>query len=288
MNLAALFKDPPPAYAFELSEAGIASADMTRTPQTGFHPLTPGTVSVSPLRDNILMPDELAASVRALAPANGNRRRRDMALILPDYCARVAVLDFDSFPTDAKEQLSLVRFRMKKSVPFDVEAASVGYWAQPAAGGKVDVIAAVVPIEIVARYEAPFRAVGMNPGFVTTSALATLQLVDAKQVTVVAKLSGSVLTLMVLSGGVVKLIRCLELGDVASDLYPTFAYVEDQLGVKAEVLLLCGFGAATEEYRGQFHTDLGIPVEALGSPLGSPDEANAGLIGYLRGVMAKN
>src|SRR5258708_39752898 len=173
MNLAAVFKDRRPAYAFEMSEAGIASAEMSKTPQTGFHPLTPGTILVSPLRDNILMPDELAAAVRSLVPSNGNRRRRDMALILPDYCARVAVLDFDSFPTDAKEQLSLVRFRMKKSVPFDVEAAAVGYWAQTSTG-KVDVVAAVAPVEIIARYEAPFRAVGMNPGFVTTSSLAML------------------------------------------------------------------------------------------------------------------
>src|SRR5437899_9275932 len=165
MKLASLFKDPPPAYAFELSEAGIAVADMTSAPRTAFHPLTPGTIAVSPLRDNILMPDELLAAVRALAPSNGNRKRREMALILPDNCARIAVLDFDSFPADAKEQLSLVRFRMKKSVPFDVESAAVGYWAQAAAGGKVDVIAAVAPVEIVARYEAPFRAIGMNPGF---------------------------------------------------------------------------------------------------------------------------
>ena len=32
-----------------------------------------------------------------------------------------AVLAFDQFPTDPREQASLVRFRMKKSVPFDVE-----------------------------------------------------------------------------------------------------------------------------------------------------------------------
>src|SRR5713226_5048205 len=189
MSFATLFKDPPPAYAFEVSESGIASADLSKAPLTAFHPLTPGTVSVSPLRDNILMPDELAAAVRGLAPVNGNRRRKDIALILPDYCARIAVLDFDSFPADAKEQISLVRFRMKKSVPFDVESAAVGYWAQAAAGGKVDVVTAVAPFEIVARYEAPFRAVGMNPGFVTTSSLAMLQLVEGKQVTVVAKLS---------------------------------------------------------------------------------------------------
>jgi type IV pilus assembly protein PilM len=286
MNLTSLFQDPPPAYVFEISEAGIACADITKAPQTEFHPLSPGTILVSPLRDNILMPDELAAAVRAVVPSNGNRKRRDMALILPDYCTRVAVLDFDSFPTDPKEQLSLVRFRMKKSVPFDVEAAAVGYWAQPAVGGKVDVLAAVAPIEIVARYEAPFRAVGMNPGFVTTSSLAMLQLVEPKQVTVIAKLSGNVLTLMVVAGGVVKLIRCLELGDVASDLYPTFAYVEDQLGVKAELLLLCGFGVSLAERQRQFQQDLGIPVEPLQSPQGIPGEGNAGLLGYLNG--AKN
>jgi type IV pilus assembly protein PilM len=287
MSLSSLFKDPPPAYAFEVSEAGIASSDAAKAPNTEFHPLTAGTISVSPLRDNVLMPDELAAAVRALAPVNGARKRRDIALILPDYCARVAVLDFDNFPADAKEQLSLVRFRMKKSVPFDVESAAVGYWAQTA-GGKVDVVAAVAPVEIIARYEAPFRAAGMNPGFVTTSSLAMLHLVEGRQVTVIAKLSGNVLTLMVLNGGVVKLIRCLELGDVAADLYPTFAYVEDQLGVKAELLLLCGFGATTDEYQRQFHRDLGIPVEALRSPLGVPSETNAGLIGYLHGAAAKN
>jgi type IV pilus assembly protein PilM len=280
MNLAALFKDPPPAYAFEVSEAGIASAELAKAPLTGFHPLTPGTVSVSPLRDNILMPEELAAAVRGLAPVNGKGKRRDIALILPDYCARVAVLDFDSFPADAREQISLVRFRMKKSVPFDVESAAVGYYAQHS-GGKVDVVAAVAPVEIIARYEAPFRAAGMNPGFVTTSSLAALRLVEGTQVAVLAKRSGNILTLMVLLGGVLKLIRCLELEDVAADLYPTFAYVEDQLGVKAEALLLCGFGAATEEYQRQFHRDLGIPVEPLRSAAGAPAETNAGLIGYL-------
>src|ERR1700704_869984 len=138
MNLASVFKDPAPAYAIELSEAGISIADVAKAPQTEFKPLTPGTISVSPLRDNILMPDELAVSVRSIAPTNG--KRKDTALILPDYCARVAVLDFDSFPSDSKEQLALVRFRLKKSVPFDVESAAVGYWAQTAGEGKLDVI----------------------------------------------------------------------------------------------------------------------------------------------------
>jgi type IV pilus assembly protein PilM len=286
MNLASIFQDPAPAYAMELSEEGIAIADVAKAPQIEFRPLPPGTISVSPLRDNILMPEELAAAVRALTPANG--RRKDMALILPDYCARVAVLDFDKFPSDSKEQLSLVRFRLKKSVPFDVDSASVGYWAQIAAGGKLDVVAAVAPVEIVARYEAPFRAAGMNPGFVTTSALAMLALVEGRELTVIAKLSGKVLTLMVVNGGILKLIRCIEYGDLTGDLYSTFAYVEDQLGAQAKMLLLCGFGAETEERQRQFQKELGITVEAVRSAAGMPGGSNAGLIGYLQGAMARN
>lgn len=286
MNLTALFNDPPPSYVFEISEAGIASADIAKAPQTEFHALSSGTISVSPLRDNILMPDELAAAVRGIAPVNGNRKRRDAALILPDNCARVFVLDFDNFPPEREEQLSLVRFRMKKSVPFDVESAAVGYWAQDAGGGKQDVIAAVAPVEIIARYEAPFRAAGLNPGFVTTSSMAMLPLIEGREIIVVAKMTGAVLTLMVLKEGVLKLVRCLELGDVAADLYPTFAYVEDQLGAKAQRLLLCGFGSLTEEYQRQFQKDLEIPVEALRTQVGVPGEGNAGLLGYLKGVMS--
>ena len=57
-------------------------------------------------------------------------------LILPDYCARVAVLDFDTFPSDPAEQLALVRFRIKKSVPFDVDSAIVSYVEQPRPGNS--------------------------------------------------------------------------------------------------------------------------------------------------------
>ena len=126
-------------------------------------------LAVTPLKDNVILPDELSFAVRDLAPQNGNRKRRDVALILPDYSTRIAVLDFDNFPSDAKEQISLIRFRIRKSVPFDVESAAISYYVQPAEGKKCDVVVVVAPLEVVSRYEAPFRAAGMNPGLVTTS-----------------------------------------------------------------------------------------------------------------------
>ena len=292
-KLKGLLQEPPPAMAFEITEAGIASARIGARAELDFHPLRPGTLSVSPLKENVVDPDEFMMAVRAIANSQAARKRKDVALILPDYCARTAVLDFDSFPSDPKEQASLVRFRMKRSVPFDIESAAVGYFAQAAQGKKVDVVVTVAPLEIVARYESPFRAAGMNPGLVTASSLAALELAPERGLSVFAKLTGRVLSLLVRQGGGVKLARCLEmasnsLDEVAAVLVPTFVYIEDNLGGRAERLILCGFGAQTEEAQRRFHQELGVEAEPLRSPLGTPGENNAGLLGYLRSIAKNN
>jgi len=287
-SISSLLKDPPPSLAFEVSESGVAMARIASRIEVEFEPFAGGVISVSPLRDNILNPDQFLAAVRAIIPSNGSRKRRDAALILPDYCTRMSVLDFDSFPSDSKEQASLVRFRIKKSVPFDVELAALSYWPQSAAGKekRVDVVVAVAPLEIVARYEAPFRAAGLNPGLVITSSLAALSMVRETALTVIAKLSGKTLSILVVQAGALKLVRCLELSsrsvdEIASDVYPTFVYIEDNLGARAEKLMLCGFG---EEARSQFQHELGIPVETLRSPFGAPTENQAGLLGFVQSV----
>src|SRR5262245_25396489 len=166
-RLKSILQDPPPALAFEISESGIAAARIGSRAELDFQPLKPGTLSVSPLKENIVDPDDFADAVHQLIGAQNIRKRKDIALILPDFSTRITVLDFDNFPSDAKEQISLVKFRLKRSVPFDVDQAAISYFPQPGAGKKMDVVVVVTPLEIVARYEAPFRAAGMNPGLVT-------------------------------------------------------------------------------------------------------------------------
>lgn len=292
-RLKLLLQDPPPAMAFEISEAGIAAARIESRAELEFHPLKPGTLCVSPLKENIADPDDFSLAVRALAGAQPSRKRREVALILPDYSARLVVLDFDSFPSDPKERLSLVRFRLKRAVPFDVESAAIGYWEQPAPNKRTTVLAAVASLEIVSRYEAPFRAAGMLPGLVTLSSLAALELAPEDGLTVLAKIAGRVLSLMVRDKGVVELARCLdlpsaELDDIEAVLIPTFVYVEDNLGARPGKLALCGFGARTAEAAQRFQRDLGVETEPLRSRLGAPGENDAGLLGYLRSVARNN
>jgi type IV pilus assembly protein PilM len=294
-KLRSVLLDPPPAMAFEISEAGIAAARIGSRTELDFQPLKPGTLSVSPLQENVLDPDEFVMAVRSLAGTQSSRKskKKDVALILPDYSARTAVLDFDQFPTDVKEQTSLIRFRVKRSVPFDVDSAAMSYWVQSAEKGRVDVVVVMAPLEIVSRYEAPFRTAGMNPGLVTMSSLAALELTPESGLSVLAKRSGRVLTVLVRDRNTLKLTRCLELPsdeleDIAGVLIPTFVYIEDNLGRRAEKLILCGFGAGAEAAADRFAAELDVEVEPLRSPLGVPGENNAGLLGYLRSIARNN
>lgn len=284
-----LLNDPPPRFAFEISEAGIAAARTANPAQAGFEPLEEGVIAVSPVHDNVLRMDALTAKIQALAP-RGEKKRQRATLIVPDYSVRVSVLDFDAFPSDHEQQLSLVRFRLKKSLPFDIDSAGISYFAQPdGAGKRVDVVAAVAPLEILGRYEAPFRSAGFHPGLVTTSALATLPLLRGKGVSVLAKLSGRILTLAVVSNHALKLLRSIELSgsvpaEIASHLYPTFAYIEDQLAAAPERLLVCGHPHLASDLSDELGADVSFSIEPLRSRYGAPDQFNAGLLGYLESL----
>jgi type IV pilus assembly protein PilM len=195
----------------------------------------------------------------------------------------VSVLDFDAFPETPAEQVSLVRFRVKKTIPFDIDSAAVSHHVQPhPASKKVDVIAVTVALEVIARYEALFRSSGFQPGVVTTSALAALNLYRGEGVAVLAKVSGRALTVSVISSNIVKLFRCVALEEASEEeilgvLHPTFAYVEDELGSPVSRLITCGI---PQEILGRFKCE----IEPLRSRFGTPGPFNAGLLGYLESV----
>jgi type IV pilus assembly protein PilM len=293
MNLfSSLFKDSPPTYAFELSEQGVAYAGVSEPGQVGFAPFDAGVLLVSPVHDNIQQAGVVQERIRAILPANGHRKRR-AALILPDYCARVAVLDFDAFPDEHEERLALLRFRMKKSVPFDVDSAVVSFAVQPhrrgAGESKVEVLAAVMAAEIVTRYEAPFRALGVHPGFITTSSIAALNLIQPDEVAMVVKLSGHILSVLVVQGSAIRLARSVELDDdrdeeIESVLHPTVAYIEDELKASPKKVWHCGLGPKRAALAERWQAEWKTVMQPLQSRFGAPASHNVGLLGYLESV----
>lgn len=148
----------------------------------------------------------------------------------------------------------------------------------------MEVVAAAMSLDVIARYEALLRNAGFHPGEVTTSSLAALALHSNSGLSVVAKLAGRVLTAMVIQDDILKLFRCVELEQADEEevllvVYPTLAYVEDELGTRVDRLVLCGFHSAAL-------TGVTVPRASLissGSISGASEAGgwNAGLLGYL-------
>jgi type IV pilus assembly protein PilM len=283
-KLLGILRDPPPEFVFEVAADGIAMS-RTRPPASIQHaPLKPGVIAPSPVKENILDPAAFADAVRQLTPPSTGRRRRGATLILPDNCVRIAVLDFDALPDKEDERRPLINFRLRKSVPFDIDEAALSYF--PQAGKKV--IVALAPSEIVAHYETAFRAAGLHPGLVTVSALAMLDLLPVTGSLVLAHHSPGALTVIALSAGVVTIARTLEMGGEDSDpldeviaaIYPTLAYIEDQNRARPEKLFIAGFGEQSESSSIRLSAELEIAVVAI-------DDPYPGLAGYLASVTPK-
>ena len=129
--------------------------------------------------------------------------------MLPDAAVRVALLDFDALPSKPQEAESVVRFRLKKSLPFDVEKAKVSYHPQPSSTG-VRVVVAVSLISMIEDYESAFREAGYSPGVVMPSMLAALGAANADRPTLVVKVDARTTSIAILDNHELLLFRTLE------------------------------------------------------------------------------
>lgn len=230
-------------------------------------------------------------------------KRTNSALVIPDYAVRMAVLDFEQFPTGEAERMALLRFRLRKSVPFPIDEANLSYSVQFTNEKLVEVLAIAIARPILQDYERIFLDAGYRVGMVLPSVIATLSLceVTLKGVTLLAKATGFTLSVVLLEPGRVRLLRCVDLatgeevGTVVQEratpaesartlmplLQQTLAYAEDQLGEPVSRVLLSGFEEETENLGAKIANSFNIPLGLLKSRFGSAAVENAGLLGML-------
>jgi type IV pilus assembly protein PilM len=168
--------------------------------------LKPGNIT-----DRVRTATALREALDAVA-SRGGERTRYVTLVVPDAATRVLLLDFDELPAKPAEALPIVRFRLKKLVPFDVDHAMVSYQVMSSEQGTVRVLAVAMPGDVLEEYESAVTAAGYTPGAVLPSTLATLAALDEQEspALVVNAGRGGVTTAIV-RGGTVLLHRALEL-----------------------------------------------------------------------------
>ena len=296
MFLQRLFQDPPPLLAFEIGCRGVAGvrrdAKTFAAAARAYRSMDEGVIDPSPGQPNVRQPEVLEQTVRQVHAELGPAKRPEAALIVPDSSSRLTVLDFDHLPGNTKEGLQLIRFRLKKAVPFDAGKARVAYQAWKVESG-VAVLAAATPAEVIEQYEKPFEAVGLQPGYVSLSSVAALNLMPAGGMSLFVKLSEDSLTMIALDARAARMARSVGvrrsaadnpdsvLDEMIADLYPTFVFIADNLQRPVTRLILSGFDDLLESALARFPGELGCEVEPLRSADGIVRARDAGIEGYL-------
>jgi type IV pilus assembly protein PilM len=257
------------------------------------HELAPGSVVPDLTEANVRQPEAVRKAINEAIGAVAGRSR-DVIAVLPDAAVRVVLLDFDTLPPNALEAESVVRFRLKKSLPFDVDKAKVSYHTQTAKTG-LRVVAAVALTSVVEDYESAFRDAGYNAGIVLPSMLAALGAAEADRPTLVLKVDARTTSLAILDTGQLLLFRTLEntrgvtiTGEqLAEEVYPSVVFFQDTYHTNIERIYIAGLpesGGAAPALRAQTGADVRELVG--GSQLGSngnsvPRWRMAGVVGAL-------
>jgi type IV pilus assembly protein PilM len=223
-------------------------------------------------------------------------RTRDIVAILPDASVRIAILDFDTLPDKKADADGVVRFRLKKALPFDVDESVVSYDVFRSEG-KVQVVAAIVLASVLNEYEGIFRDLGYAPGFVVPSALAALGNVEEGEPVMVIKSDATTTTVAIVGNGQLLLFRTLEnpsagppkAEQLAEDVHSSMVFFEDTYNMKVSRILVGGsleaenIGSTLESQTGVRVQDL-VASRHLGAARPNfPASALAGVVGALLG-----
>jgi type IV pilus assembly protein PilM len=166
----------------------------------------------------------------------------------------------------------MLRWKLKKSVPFEVDETLVSYMRQTPRETGVDVVTALARLRIVREYESLIEAAGLHPGVVLSSSLAAIALVDDLRPTLLARISGLSLTTAIVREGVLCGYRCTELPAQGADLtphmllediFPVAAYYQDTWQEGIQSVRVAGLGPRLPQFVRPLEEEFHCEVHSL-------------------------
>ncbi len=265
---------PHPHLAMEIAHDRVAAARWTHgntLDSFAVEALPPGALVPSAVEANVVNPAALKSAIAGVL-SRLRAKEEDVALLLPDPVIRVFVQHFDEFPRAPQEAEPMLRWKLKKSVPFEADETVISYMRQPARGDGVDVVTALARLRIVREYESLAEGARLYPGVVLSSSLAAIALLEDKSATLLARVSGSALTAAIVRDGVLCGYRCTELpahgGEITpqvllEEIYPVAAYYQDTWGENIASVRVAGLGARLPDFVKPLESEFHCSVRSL-------------------------
>jgi Tfp pilus assembly PilM family ATPase len=247
-------------------EAGRGASGLTIAHEA-VAPLPEGAITPALSGDNLPDPAAVADAIRAALERAGLGSVRRAALIVPDSIARVALVPFDQVPARRRELDELLRWQLRRTMPFSIDEAVVTHFPASAAGEGAVIAAVVARRDVVAQYEAVLSSVGIHAGLVDLASFNVMNAVIASHGEVegdwlLVHLAGDAATLAILRGRALMFYRhrpALDEETIGALVHQTAMYHEDRLGGGAFARVwLCGSGAAADDARQEIGRRLGL------------------------------
>jgi type IV pilus assembly protein PilM len=294
---------PHPPLAIEIGLDRVSGARWTRTgglDNFAVETLPPGALVPSAVEVNIVNGAALKNAVNGVC-TRLQAEDESVALILPDPVIRVFVQHFDEFPRSREEADPMLRWKLKKSVPFEVDETIISYIRQPPREAGVDVVTALARLRIIREYESLAEGARLHPGVVLSSSLAAIALVEEHRPTLLARISGSALTTAIVREGVLCGYRCTELPArgaeltphmLLEDIFPVAAYYQDTWQEGIQSVRVAGLGTRLPQFvpplEEEFHCEVRSLLHGAVSDGRIPEDARQladreleGLVGWM-------
>jgi type IV pilus assembly protein PilM len=265
---------PHAALAIEVAPDRVAAARWSRTGSLdgyAVESLPVGALVPSAVEANIVNGAAVKAAVASVCERLRSRDE-DVAMILPDTVIRVFVQHFEEFPRSAAEAVPMLRWKLKKSVPFESDETLISYMRQAPREGGVDVVTALARLRIIREYESLVEGIGLHPGVVLSSSLAAISLLEDDKPTLLARISGSALTTAIVRSGVLCGYRCTELPAhganltpqmLLEEIFPVAAYYQDTWHETIQSVRVAGLGTRHPEFVQPLEDEFRCEVRSL-------------------------
>jgi type IV pilus assembly protein PilM len=265
---------PYAPVAIEIAPDRVAAARWNRAGSLdgyAVEALPAGALVPSAVEVNIVNPAIVKAAV-AKACERLRCRDEDVAMMLPDTVIRVFVQHFEEFPRSAEEAVPMLRWKLKKSVPFEADETLISYMRQAPRESGVDVVTALARLRIIREYESLVEGSGLHPGIVLSSSLAAISLLEDEKPTLLARVSGSTLTTAIVRDGVLCGYRCTELPAhgasltpqmLLEEIFPVAAYYQDTWKETIRSVCVAGLGDRLSEFVPPIEQEFHCEVRSL-------------------------
>jgi type IV pilus assembly protein PilM len=256
------FSSPPPSVAVEIG-AGRVTAVVLGTVDgapavtaQATERLPDGLVAPSLTTPNLTEKAAVTAAVQRVLQAVGVSRGR-VAVVVPDGAAKVSVVHFEKVPGKAEDLAQLVRWQVRKSVPFPSEQSQVSWTPGVADPSGVDYVVTVARQDIVADYEEAVAAAGVQVGLVDLASFNLINLLLAGDAAaargdwLLVHVTPDASTMAIVRDGALLLFRHRSIdgdGSLADLGHQTSMYYEDRLkgqGLSRAVIAARDVGPAT-------------------------------------------